>query len=97
MLHLISQSSIDNALLNRIDSGDDVVFLDSAICRIMKNGVLNDELQQMLGNRIYLHVLAVELETRGIEVEEIVSGFNVIDYAGLVELTENNEVISTWT
>jgi len=97
MLHLIFQSSIDSALLQRIDTGDDVVFLDSAICRIMKNGVLKDELQQMLGNRIYLHVLAVELETRGIGGEELVSGFNVIDYAALVELTENNKLIRTWT
>ena len=31
MLHLISQSSIDLSLLQRIDSGDDVVFIENAV------------------------------------------------------------------
>jgi len=97
MLHLIFQSSIDSALLQRIDSGDDVVFFENACYRLLKNAVLKSELQQLLENRVYLHVLAIELETRGIDVEEIVSGIKVVDSSDLVELTEKNKVIRTWS
>jgi len=96
MLHLIFQSSIDSALLQRIGSGDDVVFFENSCYRLLKNAVLKSELQQLLENRVYLHVLAIELETRGIDVEEIVSGIKVIDSSDLLELTENNKVIRTW-
>lgn len=97
MLHLIFQSSIDSALLQRIDSGDDVVFFENACYRLLKNAVLNTELQQLLENRVYLYVLTNELATRGIDIEEIVSGVKVINSPGLLELTENNKVIRTWS
>ncbi|GEM_PF-621286 len=96
MLHLIYQSAIDNALLQRISSLDSVVFLENAIFQINKNGTLNPELEQMLNNRINFYVLDVELETRGVNIAELVEGVKVINYQGFVELTENSKVIKTW-
>lgn len=96
MLHLIFQSSIDRALLQRIGSGDEVVFLENAIFRANKEGPLNSELQHMLNNRINFYVLDLELETRGITKEELVKGVEIIDYSGLVALTEKNKVIKSW-
>ena len=40
MLHLIFQSPIELALLERIVSGDDVVFLENAVLRILAKGSL---------------------------------------------------------
>jgi len=97
MLHLIFQSTVDNALLQRIDSGDDVVFLENAVFRVIKQGLSSVELQPLLKNRVYLYVLDIELETRGINAEELVSGIEIIDYPGLVGLTEKNRVIRTWS
>jgi len=96
MLHLIFQSSINNSLLQRIDSGDDVVFFENACYQLLKNAALNVELQQMLENRVYLHALAIELQTRGINDDELVLGVKLIDYPELLELTEKNKVIRTW-
>jgi len=96
MLHLIYQSAIDSALLQRISSLDSVVFLENANFQINKNGTLSPELEQMLNNRINFYVLDVELETRGINIAELVEGIKVINYLGFVELTESNKVIKTW-
>jgi len=96
MLHLIFQSPIDSALLQRIDKGDDVVFFENSIFQMYKGALLSDELQQMLSSRVYLYVLAVEIEARGIEQKELITGVKVIDYAALVELTEDNKVVRTW-
>ena len=96
MLHLIFQSPIDIAILERIDSGDDVVFLENSVLRILQKGSLNDTLMRFL-KRNRLCVLADDIEVRGIVADELVSGIEVIDYSELVKLTVKNPVIQSWS
>ena len=95
MLHLIFQSPIDIAILERIDSGNDVVFLENSVLRILKKGSLNDTLAKLL-NRNRLCVLVNEIEVRGIAADELVNGIEIIDYSELVRLTVKNPVIQSW-
>lgn len=95
MLHLVFQSPVETAVLERIDSGDIVVFLENAVLRILQNGLLSATLTQQL-KRNRLCVLSDELAVRGIAADELVNGIEVIDYAELVELTVNNPVIQSW-
>ena len=96
MLHLIFQSPIDMAILERIDSGDDVVFLENAVLRILQKGSLSDSLTQLL-KRNRLCVLVDDIVVRGIVVDELVNGIDVIDYSELVRLTIKNPVIQSWS
>ena len=96
MLHLIFQSVLEQAVIQRIAYGDDVVFMENAVFRIYKDNVLSSELRKMLNNQINLYVLSEDIETRGISDNELLAGVKVIDYPGLVQLTENNKVIMTW-
>jgi sulfur relay protein TusB/DsrH len=96
VLHLIFQSPIDKAILERIDTGDELVFLENAVLRILQNGSLSDALTQLL-KRNRLCVLADDIEARGIVADELVSGIDVIDYAELVRLTVKNPVIQSWS
>jgi tRNA 2-thiouridine synthesizing protein B len=96
MLHLFFQSPIDMAILERIDSGDDVVFLENAVLRILQNSSLSGTLTRLLKqNR--LCVLADDIEVRGIIADELVNGIEAIDYAELVRLTVKNPVIQSWS
>ncbi len=99
MLHLISQSPIDTAVLERIDSGDVVVFLENAVLRALQNsgisGISGTLTQKISSNRFY--VLSEDIAVRGIAPDELIKGFEVIDYAGLVELTVNNPVVQSWS
>jgi tRNA 2-thiouridine synthesizing protein B len=96
MLHLVFQSPIEIAILERIDSGDDVVFLENSVLRILQKGSLCDTLTQLLNcNRLY--VLFDDIEVRGIVADELVNGIEVIDYPELVGLTVKNPVIQSWT
>jgi tRNA 2-thiouridine synthesizing protein B len=96
MLHLVFQSPIELALLERIAVGDDLVFLENAVLRILEKGSLCTRLTECLEhNRLY--VLADDLEVRGIQLSELVTGIEVIDYAGLVALTIKNPVIQSWS
>ena len=95
MLHLIFQSPIDIAILERIDSGDDVVFLENSVLRILQKGSLSDILTGLL-NRNRLCVLVDDIEVRGIVTDELVNGIEMIDYSELVRLTVKNPVIQSW-
>jgi tRNA 2-thiouridine synthesizing protein B len=95
VLHLLSQSPIEAAVLERVDSGDVVVFLENAALRILQNGNVNHPLLQQLG-RSRLCVLSDDLAVRGINSNELIEGIEVIDYAELVELTINNPIIQSW-
>ena len=95
MLHLIFQSPIEIAILERIDSGDDLVFLENSVLRILQNGLLHDALTQLL-YRSRLYVLSDDIGVRGITTDELIKGIEVVDYAGLVALTIKNPVIQSW-
>jgi tRNA 2-thiouridine synthesizing protein B len=96
VLHLIFQSPIETAILERIDTEDIVVFVENAVLRTIQNSVISDTLmQQMSCNRLF--VLSDDIAVRGITPNELVKGVEVIDYAELVELTVNNPVIQSWT
>lgn len=96
MLHLINQSPIILATLERISSGDDVVFLESAVWNALCGHELNTQFNTLIDNTIQLYVLEDELIVAGIDPEQLMAGVAVIDYSGLVELTVKNKVIKTW-
>ena len=96
MLHLIFQSPIETAILERIDSGDVVVFLENAVLRILQNSNIRNLLVQKINTSRFC-VLSDDIAVRGIAPDELVSGVEVIDYAGLVELTVNHPIIQSWT
>ncbi len=95
MLHLVFQSPVEIAILERIDAGDDVVFLENAVLRVLQQGNLNNALTELLKST-RLYVVSDDMAVRGILPDELVKGLEVIDYAGLVTLTVNNPVIQSW-
>ncbi|MFZ9610960.1 MAG: sulfurtransferase complex subunit TusB [Methylococcales bacterium] len=95
MLHLISQSPIDKALLDRIDKGDDVVFVENAVLQILQKGHLSYLLTQLI-KKNQLFVLADDILVRGITAKELVADIQVIDYSDLVDLTVKNKLIQSW-
>lgn len=95
MLHLIFQSPVDRAILERIAAGDDVVFVENATLGLLRNGGLAATLIGLqAASRLF--VLADDIAARGLSVEELVSGIDVIDYQALVALTIKNPVIQSW-
>ncbi len=95
MLHLIFQSPIDIAVLDRMASGDVAVFLESAVLGLLQKSTYADVLSHKL-NTNRLCVLSEDMVVRGIAQSELVSGLEIIDYAGFVSLTVENPLITSW-
>jgi sulfur relay protein TusB/DsrH len=96
MLHLITQSPIDRAIFQRLETGDDVLFLDKAVLNLLQRGSLNTALTSLL-TQYQFYVLIDDLEVRGVGSAELLKGLNVIDYTGFVELAVKNIHIQTWS
>jgi tRNA 2-thiouridine synthesizing protein B len=95
MLHLIFQSPLQTATLQRVGNGDALLFLENAVTYLLKNAEKSSALSNRLAtNRLF--VLISDIETRGINVEELVPGIAVLDYAGWVTLTTEYQRTQSW-
>ena len=95
MLHIISSSTVSLAVLQRIDAGDAVLFIDNAVLMLNASGSLAEQLELMIP-RSHLFVLTEDLHVRGVEPENLVPGIIGVDYQGFVKLTEANKLIQSW-
>lgn len=95
MLHLIYQSPLESATLQRIAISDSVLFMENALLRLLKASTQAAKLKEMT-MRYSLFVLEDEIQIRGISADELVKGIQIIDYQGFVTLTLKHALIHTW-
>lgn len=95
MLHIISQSPIDHAILQRFAAGDKVLFIENAVLCIIEQSPLTEELSHKCAN-IMFYALAADLEVRGIAEHKLLSGIQVIEYSSFVDLCVENTAIQSW-
>ncbi len=95
MLHLIFQSPADGTIFDRMAVGDVAVFLENGVLGVLQNSRLADTLLEKLEN-IRFYVLSEDMAIRGILESELITGFEVIEYAGLVKLSVENSLIQSW-
>lgn len=95
MLHLVFQSPLQDATLQRIGENNAVLFLENAVLCLLKNGVYHAQLTQLSAINC-LFVLISDVETRGIIAEELIEGITVIDYSQWVVLTTQHQLVQSW-
>ncbi|MGD7034176.1 DsrH/TusB family sulfur relay protein [Methylotuvimicrobium buryatense] len=95
MLHLIFQSSEVDAVLERIEAGDAVVFLGSSILRLVGRGGLAKVLTQS-AKSCYLCALSDDLSLFGIDRGDLIDGIRVIEYVEWVELAATHKQSLSW-
>lgn len=95
MLHLVFQSPLVIAILDRMADDDAAVFLENAVLNVLQQGRLAALLTARC-NSSRLYVLTEDMVARGILESELADGLEVIDYAGLVKLTVDNPLIASW-
>ncbi|MCK4493896.1 MAG: sulfurtransferase complex subunit TusB [Methylococcales bacterium] len=95
MLHLIYQSPLEIATLQRISTDDSVLFLENSLFQLLKKGTSESLLTKNLSSQS-LFVLKDEIQLRGIMENELIDTIQVIPYEGFVNLTLENALIQTW-
>ncbi len=96
MLHLLSQPPLQQALIERIADGDDVVLQQAMVWSAFTGHADNSKLLQLLARQCRVFVMQEMLTVNGIENSQILAGVDIIDYAFLVDLTVKNPVVHSW-
>lgn len=95
MLHLVFESSPEPIVLERIDQGDDVVFIGMSVQRLISRAY--KEKIKGLGKEIKCYALQDALLIHGIETSEFPDNIEIIGYPDLIRLTTVNDVIHSWS
>ncbi|MGR8933635.1 MAG: sulfurtransferase complex subunit TusB [Gammaproteobacteria bacterium] len=95
MLHIISHSLSDSAVLQRIAPHDAALFIRDAVLGLLGEGRWAEQLRD-LQPHCKLYALQPDLEVRGIVAEELLAGIETVDYGGFVALTLEHPVIYAW-
>ncbi|QWF71502.1 hypothetical protein KEF85_03210 [Methylomonas paludis] len=96
MLHLISQLGLAQEVVERIAAGDDVVLQQGALWAVWAGHTDNAKIFQLLARPAQVYVLQELLTVNGIGANDVLAGVQIINYAGLVDLSVINPVIHTW-
>ncbi len=94
VLHLIFQSDNLAALLSRFKPDDTIVFFENATFCLMAGHALQDQISEAIQKNSQVFVLKEDVEARGLQY--LLNGIQMIDYNGLVKLTEQHPVCKTW-
>jgi tRNA 2-thiouridine synthesizing protein B len=95
MLHLVNKSPYCACNLNTattiMKDGDRLLLIEDAVYGAVKSGKASSMLQGLK-----VSVLGPDLAARGITVDRLADGIDVIDYAGFVDLVEANDKVQSW-
>lgn len=95
MLHIVSKSpfadtGLDSCLAHWRD-GDALILIQDAVVAALAGGRFAERLQ---GRAV--HVLAPDLEARGLAVKALLDGATLVDYEGFVDLCAAQPASLSW-
>ena len=99
MLHIVNKSPFEKnsfqSCLNHANAGDSILMIEDAAVGAIKGSSFSAELTSALSEK-KVYVLGGDLAARGINQDRMIDGIEVVDYAGFVDLTVNNETTQSW-
>ncbi len=99
MLHIVNKSPFEKttfgSCLNHAKAGDSILMIEDAAVGAIKGSSFSDQLSSALVDK-KVYVLGGDLAARGIDQSRMIDGIELVDYAGFVDLTVNNETTQSW-
>ena len=99
ILHTINKSPFEkNSLdtcLRIATEGSSVLLIEDGVYGAMDGTSLNGKVGDA-SNRLQFYVLGPDLKARGLAEDRLISGIEVVDYEGFVELACANDKVQSW-
>ncbi|MEE9354465.1 MAG: sulfurtransferase complex subunit TusB [Methylococcaceae bacterium] len=95
MLHIIAQSTLNNAMLERTNPGDYLVFIESAVFILVKDSAMGKKVNNFSDQRKF-YALEADLQLRGLQKNQIINNVTLIDYAEFVDLVVTYPPVASW-
>ena len=99
MLHIVNKSPFEKtsfrSCLNHAKAGDSILMIEDAIVGAVKDSSFSVKLAKVLDDK-KVYVLGGDLAARGIDNSKIITGIEIVDYSGFVDLTVSNDKTQSW-
>ncbi len=99
MLHIVNKSPFErNAFKSCLDhavAGDSILMIEDAAVGAVDGTVFSSDLKAAMADKS-VYVLGGDLAARGMSEDRIIDGIKVVDYAGFVDLTAENDKTQSW-
>lgn len=98
MLHIVNKSPFErvafDSCLAHAQAGDAILMIEDAVVGAVDGSRFAAKLKAAMADKT-VYVLGSDLAARGLEGKAM-EGVAVVDYAGFVDLTANNERTQSW-
>ena len=99
ILHTVNKSPTDRNILesclNLSVKGASVLLIEDGVYGAVSGAVSSQMVQDAMGS-VTVYVLGPDLKARGIDESRLIDGIKIVDYAGFVDLTTDNDTVSAW-
>lgn len=98
ILHTVNKSPFEkssmDSCLAHVKEGSSVLMYEDGIYGAIKGTAVAAKVAAANGVKFY--VLGPDLKARGVAEDRIVDGIEIVDYAGFVKLTVENDKVQAW-
>ena len=99
MLHIVNKSPFERvafkSCLDHAVAGDSILMIEDAAVGATDGTIFSDDLKTAMADKS-VYVLGGDLAARGVNENRIIDGIKIVDYAGFVELTVENDKTQSW-
>ncbi|GBE57539.1 protein TusB [bacterium BMS3Abin01] len=96
MLHLVNKSPYESACMDSVDKyahkGSPILLFEDGVYAAIAGAAFESRIKKIMGDH-EVYVLKEDLAARGI-ADRMVDGVKEVDYAGFVDLAEQNKTVS---
>ena len=100
MLHIVNKSPFErNALrscLGHALPGDSILMIEDGAVGAIDGSSIAADIKAAMAAEKAVYVLGPDLAARGMKTDRVIEGVTVVDYAGFVDLTADNEKTQSW-
>jgi len=99
MLHTVNKSPFEKTTLTTClrlsKSGSAILLLEDGVYGAMAGTPFEKALSEALQNR-EVYALQPDLEARGMATDKVISGIQLVDYSGFVDLVADKGPVQAW-
>lgn len=99
-LHTVNKSPFDrnslgSCLAMAMDNSS-VLLIEDAVVAAVSGSAVSDQISTGLSSGIKFYVLSEDYKARGLSEDKLMSGIEMVDYSGFVDLTVENDRVQSW-
>ena len=99
MLHTINKSPFENSTMSSCiamcSQDSSILFIEDGVISVMKSTKFSELIENAL-KEFKMYVLKPDLEARGLSLNNVIEGVEIVGYDEFVDLTTEHKTVQSW-